>query len=285
MYRTRSHGGLSMKVDYFGANGRSLLGTLHFSPRLHAGSAAVLLCNPFGEEAARVHRAYRVLAGKLRDAGYATLRFDYSGTGDSSGEPADCTVEDWLDDLEAAIDELRRQSGSPRVVLVGLRFGATLAALCAQRQHLRIAHLVLWDPVVRGDHYLQELAGMHRAYMNEEMGERWRTPSLGDDTRFPPEALGMPISDSLASQMADIDIAGTLPRANHVTVLSTRDSADMERLRSQWEACPALRWIDVIGGTSWNSDAALNSALVPAKEIATIVSGVMECSPQSRGAD
>lgn len=273
-----------MKVDYFGANGRSLLGTLHFSPRLHAGSASVVLCNPFGEEAARVHRAYRVLAGKLRDAGYATLRFDYSGTGDSSGEAADCTVEAWLDDLEAAIGEVRRQSGSPRVVLVGLRFGATLAALCAQREHLRIAHLVLWDPVVRGDHYLQELAGMHRAYMNEELGQRWRAPPPGDGG-FPAEALGMPISHALASQIADIDIAATLPRANHVTVLSCRDSADMQRLRSQWEACPALRWIDVIGGTSWNSDAALNSALVPAKEIATIVSGVMECSPQSRGAD
>lgn len=285
MYRTRSHGGLSMKVDYFGANGRSLLGTLHFSPRLHAGSASVVLCNPFGEEAARVHRAYRVLAGKLQDAGYATLRFDYSGTGDSSGEAADCTVEAWLDDLEAAIGELRRQSGSPRVVLAGLRFGATLAALCAQREHLRIAHLVLWDPVVRGDHYLQELAGMHRAYMNEELGQRWKAPSPGDGARIPAEALGMPISDVLASQMAGIDIAATLPRANHVTVLSTRDSADMQRLRSQWEACPALDWIDVIEGTSWNSDAALNSALVPAKEIATIVSGVTKCSPRSRGAD
>lgn len=273
-----------MKVDYFGANGRSLLGTLHFSPRLHAGSAAVLLCNPFGEEAARAHRAYRVLAGKLQDAGYAALRFDYSGTGDSSGEAADCTVEEWLDDLEAAIGELRRQSGSPRVVLVGLRFGATLAALCAQRQQLRGAHLVLWDPVVRGDRYLEELAGMHRAYMNEELGERWHAPP-NDGGRFPAEALGMPVGDSLASQMAGIDISATLPRANHVTVLSTRDSADMQRLRSQWAACPALRWIGVIEGTSWNSDAALNSALVPAKEIATIVSEVMECNPRSRGAD
>lgn len=273
-----------MKVDYFGANGRSLLGTLHFSPRLHAGSTSVVLCNPFGEEAARVHRAYRVLAAKLQEAGYAALRFDYSGTGDSSGEAADCTVGQWLDDLEAAIGESRRQSGSSRVVLVGLRFGATLAALCAQREHLPIAHLVLWDPVVRGDRYLQELAAMHRAYMNEELGERWQAPSPGDGGRFPAEALGMPISDSLASQMADLDIADTLPRANHVTVLSTRDSAEMKRLRKHWEACPALRWIGVIEGTYWNSDAALNSALVPAKEIATIVSEVMECSPRSRGA-
>lgn len=274
-----------MDVEFFEANGRSLLGAFHPAPRLRVGGASVLLCNPFGEEAARVHRAYHVLAGKLQDEGYATLRFDYSGTGDSSGETSDCTVEGWLDDMEAAIGELRRQSGNPRVVLVGLRFGATLAALCAQREHLRVTQLVLWDPVVRGNHYLRELAEMHLAYLKEELGPRADARRDDGGNHFPAEALGMPISESLAAQMAGIDIALTLPRSRHTTVISSRPSDDMERLRSQWKACPALRWIDVIEGSSWNSDAALNSALVPAREIASIVAGVMECSPQSRGAD
>ncbi|MGH8060919.1 MAG: alpha/beta fold hydrolase, partial [Pseudoxanthomonas sp.] len=233
----------------------------------------------------RVHRAYRVLAGKLQDEGYATLRFDYSGTGDSSGEALDCTVDGWLDDMEAAIGELQRQSGNPRVVLVGLRFGATLAALCAQREHLRVAHLVLWDPVVQGDRYLQELAGMNAAYLKEELGQHANAHSDDGGKRFPTEALGMPISDSLAAQMAGIDIAPTLPRTRHTTVINSHPTTDTERLRSQWKACPALRWIDVIESSSWNSDAALNSALVPAREIASIVAGVMECSPQSKGAD
>jgi len=274
-----------MNVDYFEGNGRSLLGSSHPAPRLRAGGASVLLCNPFGEEAARVHRAYRVLAGKLQDEGYATLRFDYSGTGDSSGDAIDCTVDRWVDDIEAAIGELRRQSGSSQVVLVGLRFGATLAALCAQREHLGIAHLVLWDPVVRGDFYLQELAAMHSAYLNEELGPRAKVPSGRNGKNVPTEALGTPISAALAAQMAAIDIALTVPRTRHTTVVSTRDSQDMQRLRTLWQSCPALRWIDVVEGTTWNSDAALNSALVPAREIASIVTGVMECSPQRRGAD
>ncbi|MET1161902.1 MAG: alpha/beta fold hydrolase [Pseudoxanthomonas sp.] len=274
-----------MNVDYFQANGRSLLGSSHPVPRLRAGGTSVLLCNPFGEEAARVHRAYRVLAGKLQDEGYATLRFDYSGTGDSSGDAADCTVEQWVDDIEAAVGELRRQSGSSQVVLIGLRFGATLAALCAQREHLRIAHLVLWDPVVRGEQYLHELAGMHLAYMNEELGTPSDTSAVRNVNGFPAESLGMPISAALAAQMAGIDIALDPPRTRHTTVVSTRDSADLQRLRAQWQSCPDLRWIDVMEGTIWNSDAALNSALVPAREIASIVSGVMECSPHNRGAD
>jgi pimeloyl-ACP methyl ester carboxylesterase len=273
-----------MNVEYFEGNGRSLLGTSHPAPRLRAGGTSVLLCNPFGEEAARAHRAYRVLAGKLQDEGYATLRFDYSGTGDSSGDAIDSTVEQWVDDIEAAIGESRRQSGSSQVVLVGLRFGAALATLCARRENLGIAHLVLWDPVVRGDLYLQELAGMHAAYLNEELGRADFQPG-GNGGGFPAEALGMPISPTLAAQMAGIDIAPELPRTRHITVVSTRDSAQMQRLRTSWQPCPALRWIDVMEGTTWNSDAALNSALVPAREIASIVTGVMECSPQRRGTD
>ena len=274
-----------MNVDYFEGNGRSLLGSSHPAPRLRAGGTSVVLCNPFGEEAARAHRAYRVLAGKLQEEGYATLRFDYSGTGDSSGEASDCTVQQWVDDIEAAIGQSRSQSGSAQVVLVGLRFGATLAALCAQQERLSISHLVLWDPVVRGDLYLQELAGMHAAYLNEELGRRANTVPKGNGKDLPAEALGTPISATLAAQMAAIDIALAVPRTRHATVISTRDSQDMQRLRTLWRPCPALRWIDVVEGTTWNSDAALNSALVPAREIASIVTGVMECSPQRRGAD
>lgn len=270
-----------MNMAYFEADGRSLLGSSHLAPRLRTSGTAVLLCNPFGEEAARAHRAYRVLATRLQEAGYAAMRFDYSGTGDSSGDASEGSLVHWLDDIEAAAAQLQRQSGSPRITLVGLRFGATLAALCAQRGRLRLAHLVLWDPVVQGQAYLRELAAMHRAYMREELGaERWHDPAGSDQTAaFPSEALGVPVSALLAAEIAAIDIAEPPPRTPHVTVVCTRNSPESERLRSHWAPCPALGWIDVVEGTSWNSDAALNSALVPAKEIAAIVSRIRGCSP------
>src|SRR5882757_6389331 len=50
-----------VSIEYFGAK-QQLLGSLHQPQRLRARSTAVLLCNPFGEEAARAHRSYRVLA-------------------------------------------------------------------------------------------------------------------------------------------------------------------------------------------------------------------------------
>jgi hypothetical protein len=52
---------------------------------LDAPGAAVLLCNPFGQEAIRCHRAFRLLSARLASSGIPSLRFDYFGTGDSPG--------------------------------------------------------------------------------------------------------------------------------------------------------------------------------------------------------
>ena len=86
----------------------------------------MLLCNPFGEEASRAHRTFRVLATQLERAGYATLRFDYSGTGDSLGESTPPTLDAWLADIGAAAEHLRAASGAQRLAIIGLRLGGAV---------------------------------------------------------------------------------------------------------------------------------------------------------------
>ena len=56
---------------------------------------AVLICNPFGQEAIRAQRSLRVVAERLSRQGVPSLRFDYFGTGDSPGE--DGSVQGLLD--------------------------------------------------------------------------------------------------------------------------------------------------------------------------------------------
>lgn len=270
-----------MSIRFLQAHDRDLLAAVHLSPRLHARSAAVLLCNPFGEEAARAHRAYRVLARKLEDAGYAAMRFDYAGTGDSSGDIADFGVDAWIEDIEAAADVLRRESGVSRIVLVGLRLGATLAALCAQRGRLRATHVVLWDPVVDGAAYLRELRSVHRAYMDAEFG---RTKTASGDSEDGPdamleEALGTPISARLHGELAGIDLANDPPATALTTVLCTHRTAGMDRLRERWVEGPRMHWLDVDGSSAWNSDAALNNAIVPMNEILAIIARIEACHP------
>lgn len=280
---------MGVKVHYFGGS-PNLLGAFHSPQRLRARSASVLLCNPFGEEASRAHRIYRVLATQLERAGYATLRFDFSGTGDSSGDASEATIDQWLSDLSTAAGELRRTSGSPRVALVGLRFGATLAALASSRGELRPRHLVLWDPVVSGAGYLRELAAQHRQYMTEEMGDAGWTDRLELDAEgFPTEALGVPLPAALRRQIAAIDLVSETARtplaADLVTVISTGSagasnaSSELERWRVALEQSASTRWIAQAGSAAWNSDAALNAATVPMDIVQTILSRIEETIP------
>jgi len=265
-----------VSIEYFGAS-RQLFGALHQPHRLRPRSTAVLLCNPFGEEASRAHRSYRVLATQLERAGYAGLRFDYSGTGDSLGDSRAATIDDWVGDIVIAAERLRAASGASRVALVGLRLGATLATLASASGALRPRHVLLWDPVVDGAGYVRELIAQHRAYMRAEIGDGWvdRLEIAADGT--PAEALGAPIGRVLGGQIAAIDLAAVAPGADQITVITTRAAPELERLRTKWPA--STRWLDMPESPSWNTDAALNAMTVPMDIVQALVARIEEISP------
>ena len=246
--------------------------------RLRPPSAAVLLCNPFGEEATRAHRVYRVLATQLERVGYPVLRFDYAGTGDSMGDSGDASIGGWISDIREATQELMSTTGARRPVAVGLRLGGTLAALASSDGGPRFRHLVLWDPVVDGAQYLRELAAMHRAYAEQEGGFNWgdRTePATG----VPTEALGTPIGATLGAEIAAIDLPAHTLQVDNLTVISTSETPALVRLRTKVLDSPVVRWMDLPASPAWNSDIALNAAIVPMDIVQAIVGRVQEISP------
>ncbi|MCC5795652.1 MAG: alpha/beta fold hydrolase [Chromatiales bacterium] len=107
---------------------------------------AAVLCQPVGREYFYAHRACRLLARRLSKAGVHVLRFDYSGTGDSAGELDGLSATLWIDDVRYAVDELKDLSGMTSVALVGVRFGAALAAEAASGRD-DVSSLILWDPL------------------------------------------------------------------------------------------------------------------------------------------
>jgi pimeloyl-ACP methyl ester carboxylesterase len=138
---------------FFGPPDRQLFGA-YDAP---SGSAkrAVVLCNAIGREYLLAHPTLRLLARQLSAAGWHVLRFDYSGTGDSAGECEDATLEQWVADIHAAIDELKEMAQVVSVALIGMRLGAALAALAATNRP-DVDRLVLWDPVSDGSRYFAE---------------------------------------------------------------------------------------------------------------------------------
>lgn len=137
-------------VDY------NLFGILHL-PKEKQKNIAFLFCHPFGEEKLWAHLVYVNFARELTARGYPVLRFDYMGNGDSDGDFKDSSVETNLTDIHSALQILREKVGSSCWVgLIGLRFGATLAALAAENNP-EINRLILWEPIINGTQYMQEL--------------------------------------------------------------------------------------------------------------------------------
>ncbi len=94
------------------------------------------------------HRQFVLLARHLAGHGYATLRFDHRGIGDSDGAT---TFEALDDDIEAAIGELQRRLPNVQdIVLWGLCDGASAAMIYAANDP-RVVGLVLLNPWVRSE--------------------------------------------------------------------------------------------------------------------------------------
>ena len=93
----------------------------------------MVLCNPVGNEYIQAHRTMRNLSSRLSKAGFHVLRFDYYGTGDSSGGSDEGSPQSWCENIKAAVLELQQMTGAARMSLIGLRFGANLAAQVAAR--------------------------------------------------------------------------------------------------------------------------------------------------------
>jgi pimeloyl-ACP methyl ester carboxylesterase len=124
------------------------------------GPTVVVVAGSLGFERLTAHRFLRMLAERLAAAGIAVLRFDWRGTGDALGVETDLTLAACRDDLAAAVAAARAATGADRVVVVGLRFGAFLAAEAAAAGDLD--GLVLLAPPASGRGFGRELAAMGR---------------------------------------------------------------------------------------------------------------------------
>src|SRR5262245_46366645 len=145
-----------MQPLYFGPPDRPLFGAFHLPHAACPRGVGVVLCNPFGHEELHAHRSERHLAERLAAAGFAALRFDYEGTGDSSGDDrGEGRVAAWRESIGAAVKELRSRAEVAAVVLVGLRAGALLALFAAAE--VGADRLVLWSPASSGRAHAREL--------------------------------------------------------------------------------------------------------------------------------
>jgi exosortase A-associated hydrolase 2 len=128
--------------------------------------AAVLYLHPFAEAMNKSRRMAALQSRALAAAGFDVLQVDLLGCGDSSGELADASWEDWVQDaLDGAAWLARRHPGRPAeqpTWLWGHREGALLAAAAAARMPEPV-QLLLWQPVLQGRQALQQFLRLKAA--------------------------------------------------------------------------------------------------------------------------
>lgn len=112
-----------------------------------------ILISPFGEERKSVQRMFYLLGEKSAEHGVATLRFDFSGNGDSNCEHRNRTIKDWLAELKELV--MLAKKSYDEVILVGVRFGAMLALRTSQL--VPISRLILVEPILNGEDMLHDL--------------------------------------------------------------------------------------------------------------------------------
>jgi len=189
----------------------------HHAPvNICPGAPGIVLCATFGQEARHVHRQWRILADRLAAEGYVVLRFDYPQTGDSWRDVSSATMLDsWIKSIVEATVFLRDR-GISDLTLLGLRFGATLAARAqAQMADLgtcRADRLIMLAPIVSGRLYIRELRMASRI-------SGAPSPDQNDDL----EASGMQIDAATSRAISAIDLKADMRGQGPVLILDPGD--------------------------------------------------------------
>lgn len=126
--------------------GHQLIGILSTPEHLHADTPAILFFNAGLIHHVGPSRLYVRLARRLSALGFATLRFDFSGVGDSSARTGGASIEETiLGDTRQAMDFLQARLQVTRFILVGHCSGAWAAFIGAAEDD-RIVGSVLMNP-------------------------------------------------------------------------------------------------------------------------------------------
>ena len=130
------------------ANGFSLAGTLSKPAGAPGPLPAVILVSGSGptdrDETVAGIPIFGQLAHTLAEAGFAVLRYDKRGVGQSGGRPESATLGDYADDVRAAVRMMadRKDIDRKRIALVGHSEGGSLALITASKEK-RVAAVAL----------------------------------------------------------------------------------------------------------------------------------------------
>ena len=264
-----------MNPIYFGTSEKPLFGTYYFPQSSSPRSTGIVLCYPMGQEYMWMHRAYRQLAMLFIRAGFHVLRFDYYGCGDSGGNSDQGDIDQWLQGISTAIEEMKDSSGVTKVTLVGFRLGATLSVMASEGRN-DVDSLALWDPVGNGNDYLEELVKMHGEWIENNLPD----PNQPYQNNGNLEIMGFSVTSRLQSDLEKIDLLNINEQiANHICLVESGKTKTSGQLSNHLKSLArTFDYRHIPGSKNWVESAGLNPLAVPSEILQSIVSWTTEAS-------
>jgi len=253
-----------MEAFYFGPSTSPLLG-VYYPARIDVDRLeGVVLCYPYGQEYMRAHRSFRQLSDAFSKKGIHVLRFDYRGTGDSAGNLEDVTPDQWMEDISMAIQELKDVAGISKVGILGLRMGGLLAAkVAAGRSDL--SRLILWDTVVEGKAYADELLA------EISKGQATQGTSNFVDDCGTMHFNGFAISRPFQEQLFKLNIIDdALPTVGRIFNVSSHESSSFAGLDKAWSKIPNYEYKLAPAPHDWNYVDHIGGIMLPQPVIKAI---------------
>ena len=170
-------------------------------------STAVLIVPPFGWDDQTSYRPRRDWSLTLAAEGFANLRIDLPGTGDSSGGVRDDgLVEAWTAAVAAGVEWLRN-AGADRVAVVALGVGG-LVTLQAMADGAAVDDLVLWGMPANGRTFIREF----KAFGRLEQSQTGEASNHGANGEL--RAGGHVLTPSMIDALSRLDGAQLLPECS-----------------------------------------------------------------------
>jgi len=162
-------------VTFPNRSGEALFGIVD-RPARSRRDLGIILLSPGVKSRVAPHRLYYKLAERFATLGFAVLRFDFAGLGDSEGVVADRLLADlyrsiqlgrYTGDTLAAVDWMREHTGCERVILGGLCGGAITGLLAARHSPHVAGLLSVGMPVGLDGASVDKVANMSQGQLRE----------------------------------------------------------------------------------------------------------------------
>ncbi|MFC0237226.1 alpha/beta hydrolase [Fictibacillus phosphorivorans] len=149
--------------DYIWWKGRKLAHTIHFPNWSGVGEEKfplIIICHGFTSTRIGVDRLFVKTAQELVKLGFAVLRFDYAGCGESEGQYGDNEFACFIDQTKEVISFGSRISNVDQdaITLIGHSLGGAVA-ICTVADDDRVRNVITWSAVGNPFEDIKEIVG------------------------------------------------------------------------------------------------------------------------------